>query len=775
MIRISMEVRKMDFNGIMKSKLFPDRCKNNFENMRRIFIVYVLLWSSIAVNAQVSLKGKVTGPDGLALTGASVYLPGQNKGTVCNEDGIYQLENLPEGKVKVQFSFMGFNTVIRNIPLQRGTNELDVKLSEAVIESQEIVISGASVSSQHENAVKIDVLKGKDIAFSGTPNFMESLTKVPGVDMISKGQGVSKPVIRGLSMNDILVLNNGVRIENYQFSENHPLGVDDNSIERVEVIKGPASLLYGSDAIGGVLNFVKDKPAAIGTLTGNLQTQFHSNTRGLNNSLNLKGASEHFFAGAQVSQKTHADYIQGSGGFVPNSRFNQWSASANTGYTGKTGTFRILYDYFNQELGMTVGAVQSLISERGRKNKIWYQDLEHHLVSSQNKLYLGHYKWETNVAFQSALRKLQKTLPVPSVEMNLNTLTYESKLFFPSGEKTEYIMGIQGMSQTNRNHNSRESQFLPDADVSNIGITALLQYQFPDNLKLQGGLRFDFYQTETFEMGTEGADGYHAPFSNDYSSLNGSLGATYLINDKLVLRMNLAKAFRVPNLSELTSYGEHGNRFEIGNDKLDPENAWESDAGMHYHGDYFSFDLAGFYNYIDSYIFISPTAETTSSGMKIYRFSQTNSKLYGGEAGIHFHPASMPWLHVEGSYSQVTGKQDNGDHLPFIPAHKFRYEIRAEKEKMGFLHHPAMWLSALSALKQDQPSPFETETNGYTLVNTGIKATLTTGKQPINISLVATNLFDKKYTDHLSTLKSLNYFNAGRNISLSVSFPFQIH
>ena len=725
-------------------------------------------------NAQTHIQGRVTDSNGNPLGGASVFLPEQNKGTVCAENGEYRIETLPTGKVKLQFSYMGFNTVVKTVAIQNGKNELNVSLTVSVIESQEIVVTGGFVSSQHENAVKIDVLKSKDISLSGTPNFMESLTKVPGVDMIAKGQGVSKPVIRGLSMNDILVMNNGVRIENYQFSENHPLGVDYNDVERVEVIKGPASLLYGSDAIGGVLNFIKEQPAPTGKIIGDYKLQLHSNTLGMNNSLGIKGASKHLFTGLRVSNKTHADYVQGGGDFVPNSRFNEWSLGANTGYTWKSGTFKVFYDYFKQELGMTVPAVKALITEQGRKNNIWYQDLEHHMVSSQNKLYLGKFKWETNLGYQIAMRKLQTTLEVPFVEMNLNTLTYESKVYLPSSKTAEYILGIQGMTQTNRNQNNRASQFLPDADVNNIGGLALAQYSFFGKLKLQGGLRFDANKTETFALGTAGTEGYHAPVSRKFSSLNGSVGATYSVNEKLLLRMNLAKAYRVPNLSELTSNGEHGSRYELGNENLKSENAYESDASLHYHGEYLSFDLAGFYNHIDNYIFISPTAETTSSGMGIYRFEQTNSKLYGGEAGVHFHPKSIPWLYVQGNYSMVTGKQENGNYLPFIPAQKFRYEIRAEKETLAFLKHPNIWLSALTALKQDKPSPYETETDGYTLVNAGINTEIKLNNQLMNIWLSVNNIFDTKYFDHLSTLKPLNYYNQGRNVSLSLKIPFGI-
>lgn len=743
--------------------------------MNKIIIMFLLGIVCHITNAQTQIQGSVTDSRSNPLSGASVFLPDQNKGTVCNENGEYRIENLPAGKIKIQFSFIGFNTAFKTITLQNGPNELNISLSESVIETQEIVITGGSVSSQHENAIKIDVLKSKDISLSGTPNFMESLTKVPGVDMIAKGQGVSKPVIRGLSMNDILVLNNGVRIENYQFSENHPLGVDDNDIDRVEVIKGPASLLYGSDAIGGVLNFIKEKPAPTGKIIGEYQTQLHSNTLGLNSSLGIKGASQHLFGGIRVSNKTHADYKQGGGDFIPNSRFNESSASANTGYTGKSGTYKILYDYFTQDLGMTVPPVVTIIDKQGRKNDIWYQDLEHHLLSSQNKVYINRFKWETNVAYQMAMRKLYKTLSIPSVEMNLKTLTYESKFYLPSAENSEFIIGIQGMSQTNNNKNNRESQFLPDANINNVGTMALAQYTFFKKLKIQGGLRFDLYKTETFALGTAGTENYHAPVSKDFSSLNGSIGATYNLNEKLMLRVNFAKAYRVPNLSELTSNGEHGSRWETGNESLKPEEAYESDASLHFHGEYLSLDLACFYNHINNYIFISPTSDTTSSGMGIYRFSQTNSQLFGGETGMHFHPKLFPWLHIKGIYSTVTGKQENGDYLPFIPAQKFRYELRVEKEKLAILVHPNVWLSALTSLRQNNPSPYETETYGYTLINAGVNASIKLNNQLMVIGLLINNVFDIQYFDHLSTLKQMSYYNQGRNFSISLKVPFGIN
>jgi iron complex outermembrane recepter protein len=743
--------------------------------MKKIVFVFFVLFLFVKVNAQNQITGKVTGMNHEALTGASVFLPELNKGTITDQAGEYVIHNVPTGKIKIQFSFMGYNTEMKTIEISQSVIRVDASLSVAVIETQEVVITGGYVTSQHENAVKIDVLKSKDIALSGTPNFMESLTRVSGVDMIAKGPGVSKPVIRGLSMNDVLVMNNGVRIENYQFSENHPLGIDDNDVERIEIIKGPASLLYGSDAIGGVINFIKEKPAPVGKILGDYRLKLHSNTLGMNNSIGIKGTSENIFGGLRFGHKTHADYLQGGGEYVPNTRFNEMTVNANTGYTGEIGIFKLFYDYFKQDLGMSLPVVKPLITENGHKNEIWFQDLESQIISSQNSLYLGKFKWDINAAYQNALRKLLTTTEVPFVEMHLNTITYESKLYFPTNEKSEYIIGIQGMAQYNRNLNNRASQFLPDANINNVGFLGLAKYTLFQKLKLQGGLRYDIYSTETYALGTEGTSGYHAPLKKDFSDLNGSLGATYRPAEKIMLRANFAKAYRVPNLSELTSNGMHGNRYEMGNAGLSPQNSFETDVSMHYHGEFLSFDLAGFYNQINNYIFISPTADTTATGTGIYRFSQTNAVLYGGEAGIHFHPASLPWLHIEGTYSSVIGKQESGDFLPFIPANKWRYEIRAERKKLGFLKKPHIKFSALTAFAQENPSPFETPTNGYTLVNLSGYSEIMVAKQTWKLSLSVNNLFDVQYYNHLSTLKPLNYYNQGRNTCLSLTIPFEMN
>lgn len=725
--------------------------------------------------AQNSISGVVTNQQGEPLTGAIVYVPEQRTGTVSDYSGCYRLNGLPKGVLKIQYSFMGYNSRLETIVLTGVHTEKNIVLRSSYIETQEVVVVGGYNSTQHETAVKVDVIKSGIINNSGTPNFTECLTRIPGVDMISKGSGISKPVIRGLAMNDILVLSNGVRFENYQYSDHHPMGIDEFGIESVEVIKGPASLLYGSDAIGGVIDFVKEKPAPVGQITGDFNTIYYSNSLGTNSNLGMKGTSGHFLWGLRGGRKSNADYLQGGGIFVPNSRFSEWSVKGNVGFTGNVGSFNLYYDAGEQKLGLVEPDVLPLISERGRKSEIWYQAFGNRLLSSQNKMYLGKYKIEINAAIQQAGLGHYDQRDTPFIEMRLLTLTYETKLYLPASGKGEYIIGFQGFDQLNDNLGDRETVLLPDAHTKNFAGFSLLQYNLFKKLKLQGGARYDYRQIETESTGLPAGTEFQSVIAKSFKSLSGSLGATCDLKDQLFLRGNFSAAFRAPNLAELTSNGLHENRYELGNVNLKPQRAYGSDVSLHYHIDHISIDLAGFYNSINDYLFLSPTGTNSSGGIPVYRYLQSNAGLIGGEAVLHLHPKTLEWLHFETTYSTVNGKQENGNFLPLIPAQKIRVETRVEMKKSGRLENCYLKFSMMHAFDQNHFSPEEIATAGYTLFDTGTGATFMVAGQPVELGLTINNLFDIKYIDHLSTLKEAGYFNPGRNIAFSLRIPIQVN
>jgi iron complex outermembrane receptor protein len=740
--------------------------------MKRIYIICLLVFLYGTGKAQNIISGTVTNQNNEPLAGANIYLPELNKGTVADINGKYSLKDLSNGKIKVQFSYLGYTSRIETVILKNSNAEVNVSLHQAPIETEGIVVTGGYNSTQHENAVKIDIVHLDSKNLKSTPNFMEALTKVSGVDMISKGSGISKPVIRGLSMNDILVLDNGVRFENYQYSSHHPLGIDEFGIESVEIIKGPASLLYGSDAIGGVINFIKERPAPVNSVTGDYNLALHSNTRGITSNLGIKGSSGKFFGGLRAGFKYNSDFLQGGGAYAPNTRFNEYAVSTNVGYTGKTGTFRLFYDYNRQNLGLAEEEALEQISERSYKCDIFYQQLNTHLLSSQNKLFLGKTKLDLNTSYQNTELIHFGEENEYELQMKLATLSYEAKVHLPSDEASEYIVGFQGMNQFNANLNNRETILLPDATTNNQSLFALVQKTFFSNLKTQAGIRYDLKQINTEVVGSPESSGYREALNKNYGSFSGSIGATYNFSGKLLLRGNIASAYRTPNLAELTSNGAHETRYEIGDNSLVPEKSVEYDLSMHFHADNLTFDITGYFNNINNYIFISPTGEESESGLPIYRYMQQDSHLFGGEAGIHYHPKSIEWLHIETTYSTVTGKQSNGDYLPFIPAGKLNLNLMVKKEKLSVFRDTFISLNVSKAFSQDNPAPDETATDGYMLFDASVGGEFNIGKQPFMIKLSGTNLFDTKYTDHLSTLKEVNLYNPGRNISLSLSVPF---
>jgi iron complex outermembrane receptor protein len=742
------------------------------KSMKKHFIFILLIIIYQASNAQCLIKGSITDQDSRPLPGANIFILELNKGTVSDENGHYSLENIPGGKFRVQYSFLGFTPEVRTIFCTDSAMVIDIILNETSIETREIVITGGFNATQHENAVNIDVIKLQTSTNILTPNTMEMLTSIPGVNMISKGPGVSKPVIRGLSMDNVLTLNNGVRNENYQYSDHHPLGIDEFGIDNVEIIKGPASLLYGSDAIGGVVNFIPERPAPVGQILGNYHLQFYSNTLGLSTNLGLKGASKKFFGGIRFGIKTNADFLQGGGDYVPNSRFNTLSFKANGGFTGKKMVSKAYYEFNRQVLGLTEPEAVESISSRGRKNQIWYEQTDNHLLSTQNKIFLKNYKVEINGAFQSAELLHTAGLDTTEIDMKLSTLTYEGKLYLPSSEKSEYIVGFQGFNQVNDNIPGAEEILLPDAQTNSYGFFTLLQYYFFHGFKVQAGLRYDLKQISSKEVGLPEEDNYRAALDKNYGSFSGSVGATYEFKDKLFFRANFAAAYRTPNLAELTSNGMHETRYELGNSGLVPQNAYETDASIHYHVRNITLDLAGFYNIIDHYIYITPTADTVSGGVKIYQYTQDNASLYGGEAGMHLHPEQLKWLHFEVSYSTVTGKRSDGDYLPYIPADQLNFEVKFERENIGKLGDSFFRINTGTAFRQDHPAPEEESTDAFTLLDAGIGTTIPIGKQKLILQLCVNNLLDKKYIDHLSTLKEVGYFNPGRDFALSVSVPF---
>jgi len=726
-------------------------------------LLFVFLMSS-GLHAQNKLRGTIYDAQSHeALIGASIYFPDLHEGTVSNLSGEFEID-IASGKFSMFISYIGYQNKLLKLQTDTVKSRLNIFLKQEAFQSQEIIISGNRFSLQHENAIEVNCLT-ISVSDQNKANLMEQIAEVPGVDMISKGQGVSKPVIRGLSNTNVLFIDNGIRMENFQFSENHPFMVDEFGIERMEIIKGPASLLYGSDAVGGVLFAVREKPPHGKKLSGDFSFRYFDNNKGLHSSLGVQTSHNNFHAGIRASIKSQQDYIDGRGVQVPNTRFNQKSVKSVLGYSHKKGNFDVYYDYSEMQLGMCIEPSIALVDENSRENEVWYQKLSNHVLSVKNKLFFNDLKLDIKLAFQSNNRQFLASDLTPQfkmVDMLLQTWSSEIKSTY-SFKNAEVIAGVQAMYQTNRNADAPD-HVIPDAEMMDMSFFALFSSSFHEKTHFQSGLRYDYRRIAT-EAETDKPE-----TDNSYQNISFSVGLTHQLSEKLLLRANLASAHRSPNMAELTQNGMHGAYYEKGNSKMKSQRNYEPDVSIHYHSDKLIYEISAFYNRLSNYIFLGKTDETTASGVPIYQYAQTDANIWGFETGIRIMPVSFLQLHA--NYAFLSAKQENGDFLPFIPQNKLRSGVKLNGKKLFFAEKPFFTFSTTYAFAHRQAATFESETPAYFTADISLGFEKKLKKQSLYFSVGINNLLDVAYIDHLSTLKSLDYQQIGRNFHLNFKIKF---
>ena len=733
--------------------------------MKKLILALIIGFSAM-IQAQNSISGIVTDTKNQPLKGVSVYAPEIHKGTTTDENGNYNFNAIPNGNIKLSFVFVGYSTQFKTVDFQQKENKLNIILEETVFQMDEVIVSTAFNKLQSQNVMKVEHESMKSLQQKGTSSLIEGLATIAGVAQVSTGTSIGKPVIRGLSGNRVLVYSQGVRMENQQFGDEHGLGLNDAGIESVEVIKGPASLLYGSDALGGVLYFNPEKFADTNTFKANFSQKLFSNTLGSNSSLGLKTSTENWKFLARGSYNTHSDYTIPDGNRVTNTRYNETDFKTGVGYSNAKFSSVLRYNYNKLDLGIPENGIAE---QNTSKNTAFpRQGVFNHLLSLNSVFYLKNSKLDVDLGYINNDRSEFPETNIAGLHMKLKTFNYDAKYHLPSFGKFESILGVQGMHQTNAN--SGTEFLIPDATTNDFGAFGTLNYEWKSNI-IQAGLRFDNRKITTQAQGIAGEEGSFQAIDKSFDSFNASLGYKTNLKEDLTLRLNLASGFRSPNLAELTSNGVHEgtNRYEIGNSDLKTEQNVQTDLNLEYKNSHFEFFLNGFYNHVNNYIYTSP-AGTIIANNAVFDYIQNNAKLYGGEIGLHFHPHPLDWLHFDSSFETVTGQKQNGDYLPLIPANNWNNTIRTEFKIKKWMSDGFASLNVSNTFNQNNVSGFETKSNGYTLVNLGIGGKITIRKTVFEVNLNGNNLFNKTYIAHLSRLKTDGIPNIGRNFVLGVNF-----
>lgn len=739
----------------------------------KYFLNCLLIIATANVFSQNTLKGNIKDKQtNSTIAFANVYFPELEKGTISDEQGSFEFSNLPNGNYKLVVSVIGYETYSNQISLPT-TEVFEISLAPSAIEMEEIIISTPFHKLQSENVMKVEQQKIADLKANGLITLSEGITAIPGVENISTGQSIGKPVIRGLSSNRVLVYAQGVRLENQQFGAEHGLGLNDSGVESIEVIKGPASLLYGSDALGGVLYVNPERFAATNSSQGDFSANYFTNTQGYNTNVGYKTSTEHFKFIIRGSLANHADY-QTNDYRVTNTRFNERDLKTAFGFQNTNFKTEFRYNINSSELGLPEGIEAQ---NTNRTPLLPFQKLNNHIFSSKSTVFFNDSKLDFNFGFTYNDRKEfeehheheedeeededheeheEDEILEAALHMKLKTFNYDVKYNLPKIGRFETIVGLQGMNQTNTNYG--EELLIPDATTNDVGILATSHIHF-DKADLQIGARFD---NRTININ----DGLNKSFN----SFNGSAGVKTNIIEQISVRLNLATGFRAPNLAELASDGTHEgtNRYEIGNPDLESEQNFQTDLALEFKNEHIEIFANAFYNKVNNYIFLSPNGDIIDED-PVFEYLQENANLYGGEFGFHYHPHPLDWLHLQSSFETVTGKQDNDDYLPLIPANTINNTVRIEFSTEKFQEGYA-FITYRTRLEQANVSQFETTTDGYSLLSAGFGAKTKLFNKELSFNFSANNITDKVYINHLSRLKPDGIPNMGRNFTLGLTY-----
>ncbi|MBZ5858194.1 TonB-dependent receptor [Flavihumibacter profundi] len=781
-------------------------------------LILLLGWLSLpAQNQKNSLSGIVLDAQtGKPLAGATVMITDLKTGGVTNEAGRYHITNISEGQHLVEVSYVGFASVSEFVMVTPDAVK-DFKLQPSVVENEQVVVTGISTATQaRRNPTPVLVVKKQDLLRSVSTNLIDALSSKPGISQMSTGPAISKPVIRGMGYNRVIVLNDGVRQEGQQWGDEHGIEIDEQSVQKVEILKGPASLMYGSDAMAGVINILTNVPVQDGLMKGSILSNYQTNNKLRSVHLDLGGNKNGLNWNVYGSLKAAAAYRNKYDGPVFNSNFNEQNFGGYIGYNGNWGYSHLLLSNFHQQLGiiegerneagqfikLLPGGVQGLPDESDYNSihpNIPMQEIKHFKIASDNNFQLGGNNLAVNIGYQRNQRIEFGNPDDPKEKQlyfDLQTVTYSGVYHLKEKKGWKAALGLNGLLQ--QNENKGIEALIPEYHMFDAGLFGYLQKRM-DKFTFSGGLRFDNRHLNTTAYAENGVTKFES-FSKDFSNISGSAGISYLATKSTTFKLNLSRGFRAPSIPELSSNGAHEgtNRYEYGNTQLHSETSWQADLGAEYNAEHISASASFFINSINNYIYYAKLesvlgGDSLVNGNTAFKFDQRNAALAGFELEIDIHPHPLDWLHFENTFSYVRGRFAEGiegnRNIPFIPAAHWVAELRADLLKKEVLFsHLSLRVQLDNTFQQNNIFDVyntETRTPGYALVNAGVSTDLMTNKKTrATIFLNVMNIGDVAYQNHLSRLKytaenlatgRTGVYNMGRNFNIKLQIPLVAH
>jgi iron complex outermembrane receptor protein len=651
------------------------------------------------------------------------------------------------------------------------------------LQLNEVMVTGVTGDTKLKHSTApISVVTGKELRGTASMNVIDAVAKQPGMAQVTTGGGISKPIIRGLGYNRIVVMNEGVRQEGQQWGDEHGVEVDGNGVGSVEILKGPASLMYGSDAMAGVL-ILRSAPAPLeGEVMANASTEYQTNNGLFAYSLNGAGNHGGFVWDARFSDKMAHAYKNKYDGYVPGSQFRERAGRLMLGLNKRWGHSQLTWTAFHLTPSIVEGERDEETGElewatdhhKTYSKTLPFQQVKHYKAVWDNLFYLPKGSLKAIVGYQQNRRQeFEESADDYEVFFKLHTLTYDVRYLTQEFGGWKVAAGVNGMWQ--KSQNLGEEALIPEYRLFDVGGYATVSKDW-ERWTLNGGVRYDRRHLKY-------------DHTRNFDGVTGSVGAVWNACKSLNVRMNVARGFRAPNMSELGSDGVHEGtvRYELGSASLKPEYSWQADLGVDFSSKYVEAQVAFFANRISNYIFAKRIDRVMEEGYRTYEYTQGDARLLGFEAGVDVHP--MHRLHLGSTFSYVDARQLNETeetrYLPFTPAPRWTAEVKYELTHRGkWLNNAYVAVGMECHLRQNhyyKADETETATPSYTLFNLSVGTDLIVcGRKVAELYVMADNLLNRSYQDHLSRLKytdvnaatgRMGVYNMGRNVVMKMVVP----
>lgn len=779
----------------------------------RYLVLGVLLWPGMLLPGQSGfpLTGVVTCQHNDPLPGAVVHIEALNKGVITEANGQFQIKNIPPGKHVVEVSFLGYQPWIREVDVKEQ-QPLHVMLQREDHSLDEVVVEGTyKTILNREDSRSVALVKEQFLEENRSGSLFQTLSRLPGISSIDIGSGQSKPLIRGLGFDRVVVAENGVAHEGQQWGADHGLEIDQYGVENVEVIKGPASLMYGSGAIGGVINMKNFSVPGQHSSGVEIDLTGKSNNQSLGGSVSFNKRWSHLFVKARVSMVDYADYrvpadsieyysyyFRLKDGAMRNTAGYENSGNLVAGWTSEKITTRLTVSqlkaksgFFANAHGLEIRASSIDYDRSSRTIDLPFQQVRHQKVVSNTTLRPGNHRININAGWQHNLREefseavAHGYMPKPPDNLERwfqkETSSVNARWKIPEAGRHNFTIG--GDLEYQENEIDGWGFIIPAFQSTESGLFVHDKIFLTPPWVVNAGLRFDYSRIKIesyrdwFATPQENGEQYilRAPQDErDFSFVSWALGVNYH-KQQSFFKLNFGNGFRMPLPKELAANGMnyHMYRYEEGDINLSPEVSWQLDAAIGHDAKAFQMELNPFVTWFPNYIYLGPEAGY-QQGLQKFKYRENEVFRTGGELVFQYKITGRLESAVESEYvysRQLTGDK-KGYSLPFSPP--WTTDFSLEYSHPSFLSFERLTLRGEYRLVavQNEIVPPEKKTPGYGLTSVLAGASRRWGATRINWRFQIRNLFNVRYLDHTSFYRLIEAPGPGRNFILSMNVLF---